>query len=141
VLISQKGFKVSSYVTGNNYSFTQTTDFLDIPILVQLKPSPFLTILAGPEYSCLMHSKYAFASSTISSSQEAEIKNQNIRKNTLGLEFGLDFNKKINFVLSGRLAWDLQNMNGGGTSTSTSTSTRYANSWAQLTVGYKIYSI
>jgi hypothetical protein len=59
--------------------------------------------------------------------------NDNIRKNILGFGIGVDVNIS-RFVISGRLAWDLQNNHGDGTSATP----RYKNQWAQVTVGFKL---
>ena len=133
VLFSQKGFKATWNELGNGYSYTQISNYLDVPILFQIKPSPFLTILVGPDYSYLTHTKFTFSNSFITSTQQSDIENQNIRKNILAGELGLDFNIKY-FVISARIAMDLQDNNGNGTSTSI----RYANAWGQLTLGFKL---
>jgi hypothetical protein len=51
VQLSQKGFKGRGSLIGNPYSVTRTTTFIDIPLQIALKPSEFITILAGPQYS------------------------------------------------------------------------------------------
>jgi hypothetical protein len=47
ILISQKGFKGSGKMLGSPYSTSRTTTYLDIPLQLQLKPAPFITLLAG----------------------------------------------------------------------------------------------
>lgn len=132
VLFSQKGFKATGSVLGEEYKFTRTTNYIDIPIYLALKPSSFLTIVAGPQFSYLMSRKDKFESSFLNTEQEDEFENENIRKNTLGASFGLDIN--INhFVIGARAAWDLQDNKGDGTSSTP----RYKNTWLQATVGFK----
>ncbi|KJS05028.1 MAG: hypothetical protein VR77_09730 [Flavobacteriales bacterium BRH_c54] len=132
VLFSQKGFKATGSVLGSEYEFTRTTNYIDIPIYLALKPSSFLTIVAGPQFSYLMSRKDKFESSFLNTEQEDEFENENIRKNTLGASFGLDIN--INhFVIGARAAWDLQDNKGDGTSSTP----RYKNTWLQATVGFK----
>lgn len=132
VLFSQKGFKATGSILGEEYKFTRTTNYIDIPIYLALKPSPFLTIVAGPQFSYLMSRKDDFESSFLNTEQEDEFENENIRKNTLGASFGLDIN--INhFVIGARAAWDLQDNKGDGTSSTP----RYKNTWLQATVGFK----
>src|SRR5688572_11231450 len=41
VLFSQKGFKATGTLLGNPYTLTRTTYFIDVPLLLALKPSPF----------------------------------------------------------------------------------------------------
>lgn len=132
VLFSQKGFKATGSVLGAEYEFTRTTNYIDIPIYLALKPSSFLTIVAGPQFSYLMSRKDKFESSFLNTEQEDEFENEDIRKNTLGASLGLDIN--INhFVIGARAAWDLQDNKGDGTSSTP----RYKNTWLQATVGFK----
>jgi hypothetical protein len=133
VLFSQKGFQGSGMLLNNPYTFKRTTSYVDIPLQVQLKPAPFLTLLAGPQFSYLLHQKDRYTFGANSNEQEQEFENDNIRKNILGFVAGADF--IYNFlVVSGRVGWDFQNNAGDGSSTTP----RYKNQWLQLTVGAKI---
>lgn len=134
VLISQKGFQATGRVLGGSYSFTRTTTYLDIPLQVSLKPSEFITIVAGPQYSYLLHQRDVFTNASTSIAQEQEFENDEIRKNIFGVVGGVDINLK-HIVLGGRVGWDVQNNNGDGTSTTP----RYKNVWYQATIGYKLY--
>ncbi len=134
VLFSQKGFKGSGTLIGSSYDFSRTTSYLDIPLLVQLKPSEFLTIVLGPQFSYLLNQKNVFTVGPNSVEQEQEFANDNIRKNILGFATGLDVNIS-NLVLSGRVNWDLQTNHGDGTSSTP----RYKNQWLQFTVGYRFF--
>ncbi|MES2286462.1 MAG: porin family protein [Bacteroidota bacterium] len=135
VLYSQKGFKATGRILGGNYEFTRTTSFIDVPLLVSFKPSEFLTIMAGPQYSYLVKQSDVFANSSTSILQEQEFENDNIRKNILCLTGGVDLTIK-HIVLGARVGWDIQNNNGDGTSTTP----RYKNVWYQATVGYRFYN-
>jgi hypothetical protein len=132
VLFSQKGFQGKGNILGNPYTFTRTTSFIDIPLLFAFKPSEFLTILAGPQYSYLMKQKDVFTNTMNSYAQEKEFSNDDIRKNILGFVGGLDLTLK-HIVIGGRVAWDVQTNNGDGTSTTP----RYKNVWYQGTIGYR----
>lgn len=133
VLVSQKGFQGSGTLSGSPYSFSRTTTYLDIPLQFQLKPIETLTVVAGPQYSYLMHQKDVFTYGANSTAQEQEFNNDNIRKNMLGFVAGLDVNIS-HLVISGRMGWDFRANNGDGTSSTP----RYKNKWIQLTVGFKI---
>lgn len=133
VLISQKGFKGSGTIIGYPYSFSRTTTHLAVPVLFQVKPIPYLTILAGPQFSYLMRQKDVNSFGNYSVEIENEFNNENIRKNMLGFLFGVDVNISY-FVLSGRCGWDFQSNRGDGTSETP----RYKNQWVQITVGAKI---
>lgn len=132
VLFSQKGFKATGSVLGSSYKFTRTTSYIDIPLLVQLKPSGTVTLLAGPQYSYLMKQKDVFDNAILSGTQEQEFNNDNRRKNILSFLGGIDINLN-QIVLGGRVGWDIQNNNGDGSTTTP----RYKNVWYQLTLGLR----
>lgn len=132
VLLSQKGFKATGNVLNNSYNLTRTTTYVDVPLLLLVKPVPFLSLVAGPQFSYLLKQKNKFTGAGATIDQEREFENDNIRKNTLGFIGGADINLgKI--VVGARVAWDLQENNGDGTSTTP----RYKNTWVQGTLGYK----
>ena len=135
VLYSQKGFKATGRILGGSYEFTRTTSFIDVPLLVSFKPSEFVTLLAGPQYSYLIKQSDVFANSSTSYLQEQEFENDNIRKNILCLTGGADLTLK-HIVLGARVGWDIQNNNGDGTASTP----RYKNVWYQATVGYRFYN-
>jgi len=133
LLFSQKGFKATSSVLGNDVSLTRTTSYIDVPIFLAVKPSEMITILVGPQYSFLMKQKDVFSSPITDITTIDDFDNDNIRKNTLCLVTGLDIN--LNSVVVGaRVGWDLFDNNGDGTSTTP----RYKNVWAQATVGIRL---
>ena len=133
VLFSQKGFKATSSVLGNDVSLTRTTSYIDVPIFLAVKPSEMVTILVGPQYSFLMKQKDVFSSPITNITTTDDFNTDNIRKNTLCLVGGLDINLN-NIVIGARAGWDLFNNNGDGTSTTP----RYKNVWAQATVGFRL---
>ena len=132
VLYSQKGFKGSGTLLGSPYSYIRTTDYLDIPLFVAVRPSEYISILAGPQFSFLMSEKNEFTSATVNTTQEQAFNNDNIRKNTFCLIGGVDVNLS-KLVIGARAGWDLKTNNGDGTSDTP----RYKNMWYQLTLGYK----
>ncbi|WP_394993799.1 porin family protein [Emticicia sp.] len=133
ILFSQKGYKQTGTFLGSTYNLTRTTDYIDIPLLISIKPTNLLTLYVGPQYSYLMKQKDVFANSLTTIEQQNEFKNDNIRKNTLCLVSGIDVNiKKV--VIGARAGWDVQNNNGDGTSTNP----RYKNAWIQATLGLRI---
>ena len=134
VIYSEKGFKATGSFLGSNYSATRTTTYIDVPILLAIKPISFLTILAGPQYSFLVKQNNNFTSTLAAVDQQKIFDNDNIRKNTLGLTGGVDINLS-NFVIGARAGWDVQNNNGDGSSTTP----RYKNAWYQATIGYRLF--
>jgi hypothetical protein len=133
VMYSQKGYKGNGSALGVGYDYTRKTDYIDVPLQLQIKPAPFVTILAGPQYSFLVSKGFDFDGGGISVDQQDDIENNDIRKNTLGAVVGADFNFS-RVVLSGRVAWDLQHNDGDGSSTEP----RYKNVVAQLTLGVRL---
>lgn len=132
VLYSQKGFQGYGRAFGTDYSYVRTTEHIDVPILIQFKPSQYITFLGGPTYSYLTRQTDVRKVGTFTQEEENEFNNDNLRKNTLGAVFGADIN--INhFVIAPRVGWDFQTNNGDGTSSSP----RYRNQWLQLAVGYR----
>ncbi len=132
VLYSQKGLTFNGNFLGADYTVQRTLGYLDIPIYLQFKPIPAITLLFGPQYCFLLHRRDKFSTGSYTTEQQEEFENDNIRKNVFGLAGGFDLN--INrFVIGARGAWDLQNNNGDGTSSDP----RYKNVWFQLTGGIK----
>ncbi len=132
LLYSQKGFKGSGSLLGSPYSYTRTTDFLDIPLMLAIKPTKVLSILVGPQYSFLLREQNKFDNTLFSNVQEQQFKNDNIRKNILCFLGGVDLNFD-NLVLAARAGWDVQNNAGDGTNSTP----RYKNVWYQANVGYR----
>jgi hypothetical protein len=133
ILLSQKGFQATGSLLGSEYSFKRTTTYIDVPLQLQFKPSRFVTLLVGPQYSYLIHQKDMFQAGPAVIVQEQEIKNDKIRKNIFGGVAGLDVNLS-HVVISGRAGLDMLNNNGDGTSTTP----RYKNRWVQISLGFKI---
>ncbi|MEY4875012.1 MAG: hypothetical protein RL708_161 [Bacteroidota bacterium] len=135
ILFSQKGFKATGNILSSPYSITRTSNYIDIPVLFSFKPTDFITINAGPQYSYLLKQTDVFANATTTIAQEQEFGNENLRKNVLCFTGGIDFTMK-HLLVSTRVGWDIQNNNGDGTSTTP----RYKNVLFQATVGYRFYN-
>lgn len=133
LIFSQKGFQASGILLGTAYSYEKTTSWIDVPLQFQIKPLPFLTILAGPQFSFRVSERNVYTYGNNSSAQQEEFENDNIRKNIFGISTGFDVNI-YHVVVSGRACWDLQSNKGDGTSTTP----RYRNQFVQLTIGFKI---
>jgi Outer membrane protein beta-barrel domain len=130
VMFSQKGYKSTGSVLGFDYTMTRTSNYLDIPVFLAIKPSEYVSLLFGPQYSYLFKQTNELVTPISNTVVEEEFDNENIRKNTFGLAMGLDFRFQA-FVLSGRLGMDLFNNNGDGSSTTP----RYKNVTGQITLG------
>ncbi len=132
IIYSQKGFQAYGRAFGTDYSFTRTSNYIDVPILIQFKPVEYITFVGGPTYSYLTSQSDVWNYGTFTESEYDEFNNSNLRKNTLGAIFGADINVN-HFVIAPRVGWDFQTNNGDGTSDSP----RYRNQWLQLTVGFR----
>jgi len=132
ILFSQKGYKGSGSILGSDYSFSYTSNYIDVPLLLAFKPISLITIVAGPQYSFLVKDNYTFNSALINVDQEYVFENDNIRKNTLSFLGGIDFNLN-RIVIGTRVGWDLQANKGDGTSETP----RYKNIWYQATIGFR----
>jgi len=134
IMFSQKGFKGEGKILLTPYNFKRTTNYIDVPLFFVLKPSEFITFLAGPQYSYLLSQKDFFKTGEVSLEQEQEFKNDDIRKHTLGLSSGLDINIK-HLILGFRAGIDLQN----NRAENFSSTPRYKNVYYQFTLGYRFY--
>lgn len=130
VMYSQKGFEATGTILGFGYNYTRTSSFLDIPLLLQVKPVNGFTLVAGPQFSYLLETKNEFNGSA-SSTQEDDINNQNYKKNIFGFVVGADVNFD-SLVISGRAGWDISESDTDGNSSDP----RYKNQVVQLTLGY-----
>jgi len=130
---SQKGFQATSSILGSEVKLTRTTNYIDVPVFLSIKPNEMLTILAGPQYSYLIKQKDVFTNPITDIEVNQDFNTDNIRKNTLCFVGGVDINLS-NVVLGARIGLDMFNNDGDGNSTAP----RYKNVWAQATVGFRL---
>ena len=132
VLLSQKGFYATGMSLGSEYNFKRTGTYLDVPIMLAVKPYRYFSILAGPQYSYLLKQHDVFVDEFMTSDQVSEFKNDDIRRNVLGATVGFDVAVR-HVVVGARYSFDLQRNNGDGTSDTP----RYKNAWVQGSVGLR----
>lgn len=125
LMYSQKGFKGD--VLGVDYK--ATFNYLDLPVHLQIKPTENISILAGPQFSYLLSSKYELGS--LSSSNENDLEDDNNRA-TVGISAGVDFSLQ-DFIISARGSWDLSKMN----KDNNTSDINYKNQLFQVTLGYR----
>ncbi|CAM4096547.1 porin family protein [Flavobacterium antarcticum] len=125
LMYSQKGFK--GEVIGIDYK--ATFNYLDLPIHLQIKPTENISILAGPQFSYLLSSKYELGS--LSAVNEKDLEDDNNRA-TVGISAGVDFTVQ-NFLISARGSWDLSKMN----KDNNTSDINYKNQLFQVTLGYR----
>lgn len=134
ILYSQRGFIGKGRLLGLPYEFERTSNYVDIPLFVSIKPIEYVSIVAGPQFSFLVNQKDTFKNGVTTIEQEQDFENDNIRKNTVCLVGGLDMNVQ-HLVIGARVGADLLKNDGDGNSSTP----RYKNTWGQLTVGYRLY--
>lgn len=131
IQFSQKGYKSSGSFLGSPYDYTQTTNFIEVPLLAKLKPSKNFGILVGPQFSFLTATKTSFKTANASYEQLVKEENDNLRKNILGGVLGIEVSVD-NFVAGLRYNLDFQRNNGDGTSTTL----KYRNQVTALHIGF-----
>lgn len=112
-LYSTKGYKLTSSLG----EFTQTTHFIDIPILASIRLGGPLNLVAGPQVSFLMSTTNTFENGYGSAQQQIiEDDADRFKKSLVGgvIGFRYDFNSKVG--INGRYALDFQKNNENGTS-------------------------
>ncbi|HEX2548414.1 MAG TPA: porin family protein [Gammaproteobacteria bacterium] len=134
VLFSQKGYQGTGYNGAGYYSYSRTSNYLDVPVYFAFKPIGLVTILAGPQFSYLMRQTDSYVTSNSEVDQERQYHNNNPLRNTLCFSGGADLNLG-HFVFGARAGWDVQHNHGDGTYTDP----RYKNVWYQATVGLRFY--
>jgi hypothetical protein len=125
LMYSQKGFKTE----GTFLDGSITSNYLDVPIHLQIKPTPNISLLAGPQLSYLLSTKYEL--NGFSAINEEDFDDNNNRA-TLGLSAGIDFTVE-NFLISARGSWDLSKVN----KDNSTSDINYKNQLLQLTLGYR----
>jgi len=130
LLYSQKGFLASGQILGVDYQYSRRSNYVDIPLFIQVKTSRIVTILFGPQLSFLVLQRDVFESVEI----EQDFKKENIRKNIIGLTGGADVNLD-HLVVGARIVFDIQNSSSNGISATP----RYKNAWCQVSIGYRFY--
>lgn len=129
-LYSTKGYKLTSSVG----EFTQTTHFIDIPILASITLADKLNLVVGPQVSFLLSTENKFENGFGTAQQKIiEDESDRFKKSLVGgaIGFRYDFSNKIG--LNGRYALDFQKNNENGSSTTP----EYKNQVFQLGLGLK----
>ncbi len=115
LLYSTKGYKLKSSFG----EFTQTTNFIEVPILASIHLGGGLNLVAGPQVSFLLSTNNKFENGFVSTQEQiVEDESDRFKKSLVGgvIGFRYDFNNKVG--INGRYALDFQKNNENG-STST----------------------
>lgn len=114
LLYSTKGYKLES-TFGN---FTQTTHFIDVPILASIKLAQGLNLVAGPQVSFLLSTNNKFENGFGTAEQQVvEDESDRFKKSLLGGVIGARFDLSNQLGIFGRYSLDFQKNNENGSST------------------------
>ena len=110
-LYSTKGYKATTSLG----EFTQTTSFLDIPILASIKLGSAFNVVVGPQVSFLLSTKNKFENNFGTVEQQIDEDSDKYKKSLVGgvIGFRYDINNNVDF--HGRYALDFQKNNEDGT--------------------------
>jgi hypothetical protein len=112
LLFASKGYKANT-VLGE---FTQTTYFVDVPILASIKVAGSgLNLVVGPQVSFLTSTKNKFENGFGTVESEYNEDSDQFRKSLLGGVIGLRYDINDKFDIHGRYALDFQKNNQDGT--------------------------
>lgn len=114
LMYSTKGYKLTSGFG----EFTQTTNFIELPLLATVKLAGGLNLVAGPQVSFLLSTNNKFENGFVAAQQTAvENDSDRFKKSLVGgvIGFRYDINNKVG--INGRYALDFQKNNENGTST------------------------
>lgn len=129
-LYSTKGYKSTSTIG----EFTQTTHFIDVPILASVKLGGGLNLVAGPQVSFLLSTDNKFETGFGTAQQKiVEDDSDRFKKSLVGgvVGFRYDFSNKVG--INGRYALDFQKNNENGSSQTP----EYKNQVFQIGLGIK----
>lgn len=112
VLFASKGYKATTALG----EFTQTTYFVDVPILASIKVAGSgLNIVVGPQVSFLTSTKNKFENGFGTVESEYNEDSDQFKKSLLGGVIGLRYDINDKFDIHGRYALDFQKNNEDGT--------------------------
>ncbi|MFC5283712.1 porin family protein [Pedobacter alpinus] len=116
VMFSQKGYKSERTGLLNNGTFTQTTNWIEVPILAAINVASGFNLYLGPQISFLTKTTNKYEGDFNSSQQtKYEDDADKFKKSIAGGVLGAGFDITKNISLNGRYALDFQKNNENGT--------------------------
>lgn len=113
LVYSTKGYEATyTSLLGQQQTFTQTTNFIEAPILLRVGLSDKFNIVAGPQVSFLMSTKNKF-NNGFSTTEEQKIEDESDRfkKSLFGGVIGFRYDLSSQLDIHGRYALDFQKNN------------------------------
>ncbi|WP_316770558.1 porin family protein [Pedobacter frigiditerrae] len=130
LLYSTKGYKLES----DFGKFTQTTKFIDLPILASIRVGGGLNLVAGPQVSFLLSTDNKFENGFGTAQQTiVEDESDRFKKSLVGGVIGFRYDINSQFGINGRYALDFQKNNENGSTTTP----EFKNQVFQLGLGIK----
>lgn len=135
LVYSQKGYKTTgTRLLGGPYEYKVTTNFVELPLLLNIRASSNFNIHIGPQVSFLTSTTETFDEGESEYRSTVEADNANLKKNLIGGVAGVGFTLGPKTSLYGRYAIDLQQNNENGTSQTP----RYKNQVFQVGLGLSL---
>lgn len=134
LMFSQKGYKSDRSGVLGDGTLTQTTNWIEIPILADVEAAKGFNIYIGPQVSFLTKTVNKY-DGTFSSSQQTTYESDasKFKKSILGGILGIGINLNSKLSLNGRYALDFQKNNQDGTTSTPA----FKNQVWQVGLGYK----
>jgi hypothetical protein len=130
VLYATKGYKSNS-IFGE---FTQTTHFIDVPILASVKVADKFNVVLGPQVSFLLQTNNKFETGFGTAEQKiVEDDSDQFKKSLVGGVIGFSYDITDQVGINGRYALDFQKNNENGSSQTP----EYKNQVFQIGLGIK----
>ncbi len=117
LMFSQKGYQSNNRGVLGNSTLTQTTNWIEVPILAKIEAAKGFNLYVGPQVSFLTKTTNKYEG-TFGSSEQTTIENDadKFKKSILGGILGVGFDITSKVSLNGRYALDFQKNNENGTS-------------------------
>ena len=135
LLVSMKGYQATETNGATRTTYKRSLSYIDVPVMLQIKPVRFFTLLVGPEISILANTTDSHISTTGNSTTTSSTTSQpgDLRKVNAGVLAGFDLNIGRHFVIAPRVGWDLlsNNPNNGGNNPN------LKNFWFQACIGLR----
>lgn len=130
LVFSQKGYKTDNFTGG---TFTQTTNWIDVPILAKIQATPQFNIFLGPQVSFLTQTTNKFEGNLGTFENEIEEDSDTFKKSIAGGVIGAGFDITPRIGINARYAIDFQKTDEEG---NTSTPA-FKNQVVQAGLGFK----
>jgi opacity protein-like surface antigen len=128
LLYSTKGYKLTNFAG----EYTQTTSFIDVPILASIRLGSALNLVVGPQVSFLTSTKTKFENG-YGSAETVNDESDRFKKSLVGGLIGFRYDVNKNVDVHGRYALDFQKNNENGSRSTP----EFRNQVFSLGLGYK----